>query len=180
MWDVLQPQVIAFAFTLLSSLILWLVAPSIKLVWGVSHKFFHRLRHDGGEIGVPTATVVVQNEGRGRATDVEVVFNWPVRTYSVWPQRAYRVAENPEGRWSLSFADLGPKEHFQIHLIEVDNELPDVLTVRCAEAVGKQVPVAPMRIFPPRVYWAIRFLIFAGVFAIIYVAALAVMRILAL
>jgi hypothetical protein len=169
MWNVLQPHIIATGFTLLTSVILWIFTARVGLIWGVSHTFYHRLRHDDGEIGVPTVTITVQNNGRARATFVEVVFNWPVDTCSVWPQRAYEVKRNPEGRMCIQFADLGPKEYLQIHLIDVNKDLPDVLTVRCAEAMGKQVPLAPMRVFPAWFLRTLWLLIFVGLFSAVYV-----------
>ncbi len=177
MWELLRPNVIAFGFTLLTTVVLWLFTARVSLIWGISHTFFHRLRHEDGEIGVPTATITVQNFGRARATLVEVVFNWPVETYSVWPQRAYDVKRNPEGRMCIQFADLGPKEYIQIHLIDVNKELPNVLTVRCAEAQGSKVPLAPMRVFPSWFLRTLWLLILLGLFSAIYLLALVVLHV---
>ncbi len=166
-WPTFESAAISFAFSILFAILTWLASARASLIWGVPHIFYHRINGPEGEVGVSTATVSVSNPGRARATELEVVFNWYVPDVSVWPQRAYSITTNPEGRMCIHIKDLGPREYIQIHMLDVQRNLPDVLTVRCAEAQGKQVNIVPMRLYSNWFNIALVSLMFVGFFAIV-------------
>jgi hypothetical protein len=102
------------------------------------------------------------------ATNVQVVFNWRPQNFEVWPQRPYDMSVAPDGRFTLIFANVAPKEQFQIELLTAHNS-PDVLNVRCSECIGKAIPIRPVRVFPKWaqiVFWS---LVFLGLAAVAYI-----------
>lgn len=117
---------------------------------------------------IQTASLVVQNNGREPATDVEVTFNWTPHIYNIWPSRPYDTHVSPDNRFTLKFANLAPKEFFQVETISPGTNLPQVMSVRCKECTGKRIAVRPMRVYPNWVQAIIGCLLLLGVSAIIY------------
>jgi hypothetical protein len=167
MWTAIQTGAVSFGFALLLALVTWLASPRVRITWGTPHSFFHRVRLQEQEVGISTASIFVSNSGRKMATNVEVVFNWPVETISIWPQRYYQCLTNPEGRFAIQFKDLAPREFVQIHILAI-GQLPSVLTVRSSEATGKQIKIVPMRLYPTWFNVSALLLILVGVWAIIF------------
>ena len=96
-----------------------------------------------------------------------MTFNWKPTTYNIWPSRPYDIHVSPDKRFTLKFANLAPKEFFQVELIS-PFRLPQVNSVRCKECVGKYIPVRPMRVWPKWVYGIIWGVMLLGVSAIVY------------
>jgi hypothetical protein len=115
-----------------------LLAPFIA--WSLSNRFQNRARliqstrhaftfliqqpligPDGKQISpaqtVNTASVSVVNAGRQVATKVEVVFNWKPQHLNIWPLRHYTENMAPDGRFSLNFDSLAPKEIIGFELL---------------------------------------------------------------
>jgi hypothetical protein len=114
-----------------------------------------------------TGSIVVVNAGREPATEIEVTFNWRPDNYNIWPVRPHDTHLSPDNRFTLKFANLAPREQFQVELIS-PAQLPNVMSVRCRECVGKQVTMRAMRVYPTWViglFWAIAFL---GIASVIY------------
>jgi hypothetical protein len=167
LWQELQGEAISLGFTLLGALILWLMSARAKLIWGTHSHVVHRVRTPDAEIAVSTKTVTIVNPGRCSAHDVELVLNWPVETVHIWPQRAYRKEVNPEGRLSVTFEALAPKENLAIHLFS-EGDSPEVVNVRSRDAIGKRVNILPMRVYPIWFNYSCLLLLFLGIASIIY------------
>jgi hypothetical protein len=156
MWELLQPystQLVAAALAGILTLTAYLLQPRVKLVWGLSHGYAHavNVQSPGGQntpLLVHTATHLIANLGRKTATQVEVTFNYPPGSFEVWPQRQFSVSNNPNGRFVVHFDSLAPKERLSLNLLVVGVDAPPLLSVRCNEAAGKQIPLAPMRLYP--------------------------------
>ncbi|MFZ0092603.1 MAG: hypothetical protein WAK97_01690 [Pseudolabrys sp.] len=185
-----QKEIISLAFTLISAGILYLFRARAKLVWGTPYGFTFLIHDVPAPTPVPvsvpaqqdapqtpapapmasniqTASLIVQNNGREPATEVEVTFNWKPHIYNIWPIRPYDIHTSPDTRFTLKFPNLAPKEFFQVELIS-PGSLPQIMSVRCKECVGKYIPVRPMRVWPNWVYGLIWSVMLLGVSAIVY------------
>jgi hypothetical protein len=188
--ELFQKELISLLFALILALIYHFFRARAKLVWATPHGFTFLLspsapavttapptgpQPSAAQLPVPvpqnfnifTGSIVISNTGRDPATGVEVTFNWRPDNYNIWPVRPYDIHLSPDNRFTLKFANLAPKEFFQIELIS-PNMLPLVLSVRSRECVGKQIGMRPMVILQN---WIIRTtwgLMFLGVASIIY------------
>jgi hypothetical protein len=186
-FELFQKEIISLLFALLLAAIFHFFRARAKLVWGTPHGFTFVLPAtsapaaapggDGPQAPVPlpqnfnihTGSIVVSNAGRDPATELEVTFNWRPDNYNIWPVRPYDTHTSPDNRFTLKFANLAPKEWFQVEMIS-PSELPLILNVRCKECAGKQIGVRPMRVYPTwmvAMFWGF---VLLGWAAIIYLA----------
>jgi hypothetical protein len=133
----------------------WL-QPRVKLRYGVSHGYAHRVlvpapqppnrrrqaRPQQQVVSINTASHLIMNDGRATATQVEVTFNYTPTSFEVWPQRQYTLATNPNGRFIVRFDSLSPKERFSANLLMTEADTPNLLSVRCFEAMGQEINFA--------------------------------------
>jgi hypothetical protein len=143
----------------------YFVKPKVKLIWGQKTNFSHVLRpkKDGDlPVRVSTSHYIVQNSGRASAKDIEIVFNYAPDEVSIWPQRAYKLEKNSEGRLIAKLDFLAPKEFIDVFLLSVANDLPELLNVKNPEFVGKAVNIGHHQIFPKVVYYAMILGMFLG------------------
>jgi hypothetical protein len=193
--ELFQRELVSLGFALLSAFMLWLFRSRPRLQWGMTHGYAFNIRpapppplpvqppaQDGQQLPQPVpapqtapqpflihaVTLVLANRGRSAATNVEVTFNWRPDNFEIWPARPFDHVTNPDGRFTLRFANLAPREQFQIEILTPYN-MPNVLNVRCPECVGQQIPLQPMRVFP-RWFVAISWsLLFLGLAAVVYI-----------
>jgi hypothetical protein len=159
-FETFQKEIISLGITLLTSLIFWLFRARPILRYGQAHDFTFLIRppapkqQQGGAAQLPqpqpfttqTCSYLFANTGRVAATGVEITFNFEPNNYEVWPVRPYDIHRSPDNRFTLRFANLAPKEQFQIEVLSA--QMPSVLNVRCAETVGRQIPLRVVRQFP--------------------------------
>jgi hypothetical protein len=176
-----QKEIISLGFALLTALILWMFRARVRLLWGLTHAFAFMLRPapptpeaDGSQLPAPppflahSRSLILVNWGRLPATNVEVVFNWRPDNLEVWPPRPFEEIFNPDHRFTVRFANLAPKEQFQIEVLTA-HEMPNVANVRCSECVGTLIPIQPMRVWPKWMYVIFWCLCFLGLAAVVYV-----------
>lgn len=95
---------------------------------------------------VHTISYLIQNSSNETANKVELIFNWKPHYYNIWSPREHTTKLLDDGRYMLSFESLSPKETFQCELLNVNSELPNLLTVRCNECVGRFIEMYPQPI----------------------------------
>jgi hypothetical protein len=165
LWEAFQTDLIAVGFTFFAAVMFYLFRSRPQLVWGKLHEFVFLVpgfvaagqQNDAVSpatnptqppaMNVHTASIIVLNAGRLPATEVEVTFNWTPANYNIWPVRPYTPHESPDRRFTLKFSYVAPNERFQIELFSIP-PLPQVLSIRCKECVGKQLPMWTVRKFP--------------------------------
>jgi len=98
------------------------------------------------EFIVNSGQIVVQNEGRRSATDVQITSRpgLPPAGYVLIPSIVHTVEQGPQGEWILKVPFLGPKENLAVQLLNG----PVIDSVRCAEGAAKYVNVMHQRIYP--------------------------------
>lgn len=131
------------------------------------------LRDEQGNEISPTQTVytrsfLVSNGGRATATKIEILFNWKPLCLNVWPPRHFEETQEPDNRYTLIFDSLAPNENLSLHVLSVNNELPNLVSVRCDQCVAKIVDMYPQPHVPT---WKRRlavFLLLAGIATVVY------------
>lgn len=149
-----------------------------KIIWSVTNAQVMSVQENrqapgNGEVQqvpgtVRTASIFFRNTGRDAATNVEIVFNWKPAHFNVWPQRDYNTITNPDGRFIIKLDDLAPKENFGVELLAVNEVLPDVVSVRSTQGVGKLVKTMPDLVHPKWQLVLVLYLMFAGAIATVY------------
>jgi hypothetical protein len=123
-----------------------------RLIQSTRHAFTFLIHQplispDGKQISptqtVNTASFSVFNAGRQVANKLEVVFNWKPQHLNIWPSRHYTENTAPDGRFSLSFDNLAPKETIGFELLAVNGQLPAMVTVRSDQSVASNMPYCP-------------------------------------
>lgn len=169
--------------SLVVPLITWVlnvgIKPKAKLIWTTRHAFNYLVREPvrdaEGQIVQPaqnvrTASLIVMNAGKEAAHKVEFVFNWKPQYHNLWPVRSYEERSDADGRYMLIFENLAPKEELGIQLLSVNNSLPELLQVRSAESLARQVDLMWfVRVAPWRIQLA-RLLALLGFAAAVYFA----------
>lgn len=99
---------------------------------------------------IQTRSFMVQNAGREQATKVELVFNWKPMCLNIWPPRHFEEHVEADKRYVIVFSSLSPGETVGCEVLSINVELPNLVTVRCDQAVGVAVNMYPQPV-PNRV-----------------------------
>ena len=164
-----QLQLISAAVTLLAALIKYLLRPKSRLIYSSPHAFTFLLKgEDGTSFNVSTSSIWVTNAGREPANEVEVTFNYPPQFFNVWPARNFEQIKAPDDRYTLKFANIAPKEFFQIELLGTAAVLPAVLNFRSKEGVASNIMMIPMRVYPKAMNILFGLLVLVGATTLVY------------
>lgn len=117
---------------------------------------------------VTTRSVIVRNVGRETANKLEVVFNWKPLCVNLWPLRNFEEKVLSDKRFILLFDNLAPSEAINIEILNVNGELPSLVSVRSADSVAKDVYLTPQPEVGRGVKVVAITLMLAGVAAIVY------------
>lgn len=148
-----------------------------KLIWASPHSFTfivpEPVRDSNGQVLQPnlkvcTASIKVINVGRDTAHKVELIFNWCPQYINLWPVRSYQQTTAPDGRHILTFENLSPKEELGLEVMSVNADLPQILVVRSAECMARNVPMMWVHHVAPWKINAARLLLFVGLGASVY------------
>lgn len=155
------------------------VKAKAKLIWASPHSFTflvpEPIRDAEGNIlktkqTVHTASIKVINAGRDTAHKVELVFNWQPQLLNLWPVRHFDHKTAEDGRHSIIFENLSPKEEIGLEIMSFNNELPDLLMVRSAECTAQRVPLMWIKHVPSWKIALAKLLLLTGLGATVYVA----------
>lgn len=120
---------------------------------------------------VRTASIVAENTGLNAAKNVEFTFNWKPPIYNVFPGRAFSTANTEMNRWLLKLESLAPGEQFVVEIMSINQDLPLLSAMRCDDAAGKLINMAPQRVFPNWFNAIVIVLLLAGIAAVLYLLA---------
>ena len=103
---------------------------------------------------VHTRSFFVRNAGSQPATKVELIFNWEPQHINLWPVRQYESFTDENNRYVMKVENLAPKENLGIEALAVQpGSLPELLSVRCEQAMGVGVPMTQYKAIP---MWQVR------------------------
>lgn len=173
-----EKEVFSFGLTVIFAVIVWVVQARPRIIWGFSYGFRHSLQMPPNEQGEPQLPVsvsvtsyVVSNVGRKQATNVEVTLSRFPDNLSIWPHRPYEIRPTPEGASVISIANLPPRANFGVNILQLHGDPPTVLNVESETSLGKELPLAPLRLNPTWFNIVLMTLLFLGVAAMIYLFA---------
>lgn len=121
---------------------------------------------------VLTASYLLKNTGSDTARKVELVFNWKPLCINIWPSRHITEHFEPDNRYVVVLDSLAPNEFVGFELLSVNNELPNLVTVRSEQCGAKYVEMYPQPVVKP---WLMRLaatLMVAGAGVALYLAIL--------
>lgn len=173
--------------SLLVPIVTWLLngffKAKAKLQVALPHQFTFlvqqpRIDDEGHEIS-PTQTVktnsfIIRNSGREPATKVELVFNWKPMCLNLWPVRHYEEHIEPDRRYVLIFDSLAPDEVLGVEVLTVNEDLPNLVTVRSAECIAQNISMYPQPVVGNTVRIAATVFMALGLAAAVYLAILLV------
>ena len=143
----LQGNVIAACLSIVVPMMAYYLQPSVKLRWGRANVSYHDMKKAKDPLNLCVEKYYLQNSGRKPAHNVEFVFNYEPEEVSVWEPRNYTPSKTPEGNHVLNIPQIAPKEFIIIDTIYVNRQPAIIVSVKCADCVGKQVNFRVQRYF---------------------------------
>ncbi|MGY2799886.1 hypothetical protein ACVWV0_004062 [Ewingella americana] len=171
-------EIFAFAVPFFTFLLNKYFKNSAKLEYGSLHSFSYLitepLRSVDGDVISPTQTVhtqsyVIRNEGRESASSVEIIFNFRPMYINIWPSRHYDLKVDGEKRHIMVFDYLAPQEFIRCEIMSINRDLPDLISVRCKEGLGKMIGIYPQKTLSTSFINFIRLQIFVGMASSVYI-----------
>ncbi|GAB4356659.1 MAG: hypothetical protein Kow0026_16510 [Oricola sp.] len=155
-----RTEIASIIIPLLVATIKYYTSPSSRIVYSKSHGFCYKVNIESPFL-VYTETIFFQNIGRRKCSEFEIVLAYKPDNYSVFPDRDYRVSENPEGRFIIKTSGLARNESLTLNMLQSNIEPPHITNIIPSEGSARQITMAPMRVFPRPFY-----IFFAGVIVI--------------
>lgn len=119
-----------------------------------------------------TNTIMILNNGRVTATNVEVVFNFQPQFLNVWPPRSFTTILTSDRRHVLVFESLAPKEQIWCEVLAIKTNIPEVIVVRCDQCVAEPVETIFIQKRSKVFVNTCAFLLLAGIGASVYIVLL--------
>ena len=154
-----------------------------KLQVALPHQFTFRVQQplidgEGKQISptqsVETNSFIIRNAGREPANKVELVFNWKPMCLNLWPIRHYEEHVEPDNRYVLIFDSLAPGEVLGVEVLSVNQDLPNLLTVRSAQCTAQNLNMYPQPVVSNSVRIGATILMSLGLAAAVYLAIILV------
>lgn len=162
-------ELVTGLITLLVALIIWLLQSRVNLVWGQKHGFVHTINTpQGAPFPLYTSSYIISNIGQKTASNVEVTLNYKPEEFGLFPEREFRITDNPHGKYIITFSTFAPKEWVSIDLLMANVDTPGICSVRSMEALGKEVELQPVRKLSKAQEIGLFALLFWGVASLIY------------
>ena len=121
---------------------------------------------------VNTISHLIFNDGKETARNLDITFNWKPMYLNMWPIRIYKEQEDKDGRYTITFDTLAPKESINIELLSINRDLPLLINVRSEQCSGKPIQLVSQ---PVVGMWTRRFLltmVFLGMGTSIYLVVI--------
>lgn len=167
--------------SLLVPFIAWILSSffktKAKLQVAIPHQFTYLVQQPlidpEGKVISPTQTVktnsfIIKNDGRESAERVELVFNWKPMCLNLWPVRHYEEHIEPDKRHVMIFDSLAPKEVLYIEVLSVNEELPNLVTVRSSNCIAQDINMYPQPVVSDSMRKVVAILLFLGLATAVY------------
>jgi hypothetical protein len=151
-----------------------------RLITYYSHVSTHRLNLPGQPQGtIHTHSVVIRNTGRAPAKNVRVPHNMPMAHVAVWPSLFYTTTQLPGGGEELVFDLVVPKQEITISYLYLPPlQAGQINTqIRSDDGLSKFVPMNLTPALKGLRKYLIFSLFFLGIFAALYILAVAAIAI---
>jgi hypothetical protein len=172
MWTFLEPvhdQTFGLGFTLIAALLLWLFRSKVKLIYGRANNSINHVtipdpkdEKNASSIEIYVEKFFLQNLGWKPANDVEFVLSAFPTDINVWQPRDVEFKRVAKGDCLVKIPCIAPKELVIIDCVYLNMRAAYVTSVKCSEALGKEVPFQTFRQYPAWVNWLFAALLFFG------------------
>ncbi|MEM6656777.1 MAG: hypothetical protein AAF625_01710 [Pseudomonadota bacterium] len=166
----IHQEVLGLAFTLIGALVLFVFRPKVRLVFGRANNSLNSItvpdQHEDGEHRTTEIYVekfFLQNTGRVAATNVEFVLSEFPADVRIWQPRDSEIKLVEKSNCFIRLPQVAPRELVIIDCVYLNQRAASVVSVKCAETLGKEVAFFTVRRFPPTVYAAMWILLVFGV-----------------
>ena len=165
-----QTQLIGLAVTLVGLYIAWLFRARVKLIYGRANNSLNQVRvPDPQDSQRDTFTEIyvekffLQNIGRKPATEVAFVLsNFPT-DINIYQPRQVEFVSVGKGDCMIKIPKIAPSELVIIDCVYINMQAAFITSVKCSEALGKEVPFQTIRQFPKFVYIILLILMAFGI-----------------
>ncbi|MEG0232920.1 MAG: hypothetical protein RR429_03355 [Hafnia sp.] len=117
---------------------------------------------------VHTRSLILVNEGRESATKITLVFNYKPMHLNFWPIYHYEESLEKDKRYIVTFDSLSPKNSIRCEILSINQEVPEILSIRSTECVAKQVSLIPVKAMSSMSARVHMLLYFIGLGAFVY------------
>lgn len=132
--------------------------------WFPHSSYFFLEEHD---ISIQTGTLTVQNLGRKKAEDVQLVFSQRPDFFQITPPLPYSEEESTDGNYVIGFSMLGPKEVVSLQILGF-TQFPALMNLRSSAGSAESVQIQMQRVYPQWLNMTALALMLVGLAAIIY------------
>ncbi|OAN87014.1 hypothetical protein [Sulfitobacter geojensis] len=156
-WAVFEPvhdNLIGLGFTLLAALIFYTFRAKVSLIYGRANNSLNVINvpHEGDPEKNSTTEIYIekfflQNTGRKPANDVDFVLSDFPTDISVFQPRDIKYISVEKGNCLVSIPRIAPGELVIIDCAYINKRASFIRSVKCAEALGKEVPFWTTRRF---------------------------------
>ena len=170
-------HLIGFAFTLLAALIFYGLRARVSLIFGRASNSFNTIHVSNEENPEKSSSTDIyiekyflQNTGKKPATDVEFVLSDFPSDIAVFEPRDVKYINVERGSCLILIPRIAPGELLVINCAHINKNAARVTSVKCAEALGKEVPFWTLRRFPSYIYFGVWVLMFFGAASLVQIA----------
>jgi len=124
------------------------------------------------ELTVYTKSYVLINAGRVTSTNIEIVFNWRPMCINMWPIRSHSERIENDNRCILMFNSIAPGEILGLEILDINRQLPDLVSARCDQCIAHNVVMYPQPVVSNLTRFVCALLLALGLGAGVYIVIL--------
>ncbi|WP_455176908.1 hypothetical protein [Azospirillum melinis] len=169
----IQKELIVAMLSFASSIIVGLIVPRLQpkasIRYSVKHafNFFVEAANNNQSFIVQTRSVLITNNGRGTAKDVEIVLAFRPDMFKVWPPCFYASGINDENYFFIKIPRMTNKTSHSLEILQIRNnekniDPPNVISVTHEGGSAQPIEVQAQPIITKRVRYIALFLMFLG------------------
>ena len=157
LWNTIAPfytQLICLGISLLGIFVVWLCRVRVRLIFGRANNSLNRVQvPDPQESQNFTFTEIyvekyfLQNAGNKPATNVEFVLSDFPTDINVFQPRETSFVPVGKGNCMVKIPKIAPSELVIIDCVYINKQAGFITSVKCSEALGKEVPFQTVREF---------------------------------
>ncbi len=145
--DSLSGYVATIIASVIAGYVLRELAPRSRVVYWSPHQFMFTVPTNPPQQLI-THTITIQNTGKRRAENIEIVHERAPNLFSVWPALVYN-ARVESGVHVISISGLAPGEWMTLEMLDTATQLPRLLYIRSKDGHAQGVSVQ-LRWFTPK------------------------------
>ena len=172
MAEAVSSELIGLVFSLILAFALYVSRLRPKLVYARPHASLHLLNiankaasppEEDNLLEIYNEQFFILNEGRRAAKDVDVVLSYFPRNISINPSQKVTFESLENGNCLVKIPYIAARELITLDCVYLNQRAAFIVSVRCAESVGKFVDFLTVRKFSNGVYWMLWLLMFLGI-----------------